>query len=210
MSRDETPPAPARALRHAPAASRNREPILSVLGPLLADARSVLEIASGSGEHAVWLAGHLPHLSWQPTDPDAYARASIDGWRAHSQSTNVRPALDLDAARALWPFRGVDAVVCINMIHIAPWASCEGLMRGSAEVLTSGGVLFLYGPFKVGGEHTAPSNAAFDADLRARNQAWGVRDLDQVVALAATHGFAHEATVSMPANNLSLVFRRLV
>jgi hypothetical protein len=208
MSRDETPPAPARALRYAPAASRNREPILEVLAPLLAGASSVLEVASGSGEHAVWFASQMPHLTWQPTDPDSFARASIDGWRAHSGAANVRPALTLDATSSHWPVPAADAVVCINMIHIAPWASCVGLLRGASDVLSAGGLLFLYGPFKVGGQHTALSNEAFDVDLRARNEAWGVRDLDEVIALAATFGFDHRSTVRMPANNLSVVLRR--
>jgi len=210
MSRDETPPAPTRALRRAPAASRNREPILAVLAPLLAEAQVVLEIASGSGEHAVWVAGKLPHLIWQPSDPDAYALASIDGWRQESGAPNVRPAIELDAQWPRWPVERVDAVVCINMIHIAPWAACEGLVRGAASVLPAGGLLFLYGPFKIGGQHTAPSNEAFDADLRSRNPSWGVRDLDDVLALAQQHGIEHESTVAMPANNQSVVLRRRV
>jgi hypothetical protein len=210
MSRDETPPAPARALRYAPASSRNREPILEVLAPLLAGARVVLEVASGSGEHAVWLASQMPHLTWQPTDPDPFARASIDGWRAHSGAVNVRPALTLDATSSPWPVSTADAVVCINMIHIAPWAACVGLLRGASAVLSPGDVLFLYGPFKERGQHTAPSNEAFDADLRARNDTWGVRDLDEVIALAGTLGFDHRTTARMPANNLSVVLQRRV
>jgi cyclopropane fatty-acyl-phospholipid synthase-like methyltransferase len=195
--------------RHAPATERNREPILAVLGPLLTSPGTrVLELASGSGEHAVWFARNLPHVTWQPTDVDPGARRSIDAWVAEAGIGNVLPAIALDAAAAEWPIDRTDAIVCINMIHIAPWGACEGLMRGAAKVTESGGLLFLYGPYKLHGAHTAPSNEAFDRDLRARDPAWGVRDLDEVLALADRYGFAHEATVAMPANNQSVVLRR--
>ena len=169
---------------------------------------TVLEIASGSGEHAVHFAAALPQLIWQPSDPDPQARDSIAAYRAAAQLPNLMPPLALDATSSTWPATQADAMVSINMIHIAPWAAAEGLMAGAERLLPKGGVLFLYGPFREHGQHTAPSNAAFDESLRARNREWGVRDLDAVAALASRHGFALEERVAMPANNLSVVFRR--
>ena len=196
----------------APAVARNREPILAVLRRVLPEHGLVLEIASGSGEHAVYFAAALPHLNWQPTDPDPEARASIAAYRAATALPNVLPPLALDAAAAHWPVTEIDvqidAIVSINMIHIAPWVAAEGLMAGAERLLPERGVLFLYGPFREHGRHTAPSNAAFDESLRARNREWGVRDLDEVAALASRHGFALEERIAMPANNLSVVFRR--
>ena len=197
----------------APAVARNREPILAVLRrvvplPILPERGLVLEIASGSGEHAVYFAAALPNLRWQPTDPDPEARDSIAAYRAAAQLPNLLPPLALDAAASSWPVTRADAVVSINMIHIAPWAAAEGLMAGAKRLLPGGGVLFLYGPFREHGQHTAPSNAAFDESLRARNREWGVRDLDEVAALASRHGLALEERLAMPANNLSVVFRR--
>ena len=198
--------------RSSPSALRNRGPILEVLARVLPSSAKrplrVLELASGSGEHAVWFARALPDVAWQPTDLDPAARASVDAWVTEEALSNVAPALALDATASTWPVEETDAVICINMIHISPWAACEGLMRGAARVLSAGGVLFLYGPFAVHGSHTAPSNAAFDADLRGRNAEWGVRNLDEVIALAAQQGLAHAETVAMPANNLSVVLRR--
>ena len=195
------------AARTAPAAARNREPILAVLREVLPATGVVLEIASGSGEHAMWFAQALPGIEWQPSDGDDGARASIAAWRAQAGLANLRAPVALDAAAPeTWPVARADAVVCINMIHIAPWAAAEGLFAGAARVLPAGGVLFLYGPYREGGRHTAPSNEAFDADLRRRNPEWGVRDLDAVTALAARHGFALARRVAMPANNLSVVF----
>lgn len=195
--------------RHAPATQRNREPILEVLRPLLPDGALVLEVASGSGEHAVFFAGAMPGVVWQPTDVEPDGLASIEAYRVEAALPNLRAPLLLDAAHDAWPMERAGAVVCINMIHIAPWSACEGLVRGSARVLAEGGVLYLYGPFRIGGALPAPSNVAFDASLRARDPAWGVRELDDVTALAAVHGFAREAVVAMPANNCSVVFRRL-
>ncbi|MFC0387777.1 DUF938 domain-containing protein [Muricoccus vinaceus] len=192
--------------RQAPAAARNRGPILAVLRDWLPAEGLVLEVASGSGEHAVHFAEALPGLVFQPSDPDAGALASIDAWA--EEAANIRGAVRLDAASADWPVGAVDAVVCINMIHIAPWAAAEGLVRGAAARLPSGGPLVLYGPYRVGGAHTAPSNAAFDADLRARDPAWGVRDLEAVAALAGDAGFGAPEVRAMPANNLMLRFRR--
>ena len=192
----------------SPAALRNREPILAVLRQHLPQPGEVLEVASGSGEHAAWFAAALPEVTWRPTDRDDASLASIAAWREQAGVADLLEPLRLDAASEPWPVEQADAVVCINMIHIAPWAAAEGLMRGAARVLPSGGVLFLYGPFRVGGEHTAPSNAAFDDSLRARDPAWGVRDLDEVAALAQANGLSLRTRVAMPANNLSVVFAR--
>jgi SAM-dependent methyltransferase len=197
------------ARRFAPAAQRNRGPILEVLRGVLPERGLVLEIASGTGEHAVWFAEHLPALTFQPSDPDADNRASIAAWIVQAGAPNVNAPLAIDATDALWALaRAPDAILCINMIHIAPWAATLGLLRHAAAVLPPGGLLYLYGPYKRGGRHTAPSNADFDQGLRARDPAWGVRDLEVVVDTAAAAGFALADTVPMPANNLSVVFRR--
>jgi SAM-dependent methyltransferase len=201
------PPRPPDALS-SPAAARNREPILAVLRRVLPERGVVLEIASGSGEHAVHFAAALPQLTWQPTDPDSEARESIAAYRAAAQLPNLMPPLPLDSTSPTWPVTQADAIVAINMIHIAPWAAAEGLIAGAERLLPTGGVLYLYGPFREHGQHTAPSNAAFDESLRARNREWGVRDLDEVAALAGQHGLALEQRVTMPSNNLSVVFRR--
>jgi hypothetical protein len=189
------------------AVARNREPILAVLKRVLPAQGIVLEIASGTGEHAVHFAAGLPHLTWQPTDRDPGARQSIAEYRAAARLPNLLAALELDASAPSWPVARADAVVAINMIHIAPWTAAEGLMAGAGRTLPSGGVLYLYGPFKEDGRHTAPSNADFDADLTARDPAWGVRDLADVSNLARAHGLDLVERISMPANNLSLVFR---
>jgi hypothetical protein len=171
----------------------------------------VLEVASGSGEHALHLAAALPHLVFQPSDPDPAARASIDAWAAGAGLPNLRPALALDAAAppAAWPIARADAVLCINMIHIAPWEAALGLVAGAARLLVAPGApLVLYGPFRRGGAHTAPSNAAFDASLRAQDPRWGVRDLEAVAGAAAEAGFGPPEAIAMPANNLTVVFRR--
>lgn len=195
--------------RFAPAAARNRGPILDAIRPDLPASGLVLEVASGSGEHVAHFAAALPGLTFQPSDPEAAARASIDAWAAGAGLANIRPTLAIDAAAPAWPVAAADAVLCINMIHIAPWAAAEGLVRGAAAILPPGAPLILYGPYRRGGAHTAPSNAAFDADLRARDQAWGVRDLEAVAALAAAQGFGPASVTEMPANNLTVVFRRL-
>ena len=192
----------------APSAARNREPILAVLRNHLPSHGLVLEVASGSGEHTVHFARALPDLTFQPSDPDPQARASIEAWRSAEGLHNIRAVLALDAAEAAWPITTADAVVCVNMIHIAPWVSAVGLVRGAAKLLPAGGVLYLYGPFRRGGAHTAPSNAAFDYSLRMQNPQWGVRDLEAVAALAQSHGFDEPVVEQMPANNLSLIFRK--
>jgi|SRR5690348_10478319 len=193
---------------YAPAVARNRGPILAVLRRVLPATGLVLEVASGSGEHAAFFAAALPGVNWQPSDSDPRARASIAACRGAGAPPNLLPPVALDASAAEWPVAGAASVVCINMIHIAPWSASEGLMAGAARILTAGGVLYLYGPYKEDGRHTAPSNEAFDADLRARDPRWGVRDLGEVIALARRHGLAHQETVAMPANNRSVVFRR--
>jgi len=190
------------ARREAPAAARNREPILAALLPRLGPAARLLEVASGSGEHALWIAQARPDLHVQPSDPEPEARASIAAWTAGV--ANIAAPLALDAAGA-WPMLSVDAVLCINMIHIAPWAATLGLMRGAAAVLPPGGALFLYGPYRVGGA-MVESNQEFDARLRAENPEWGVRALEDVAA--AAQGFAPPVVTAMPANNLFLEFRR--
>jgi hypothetical protein len=190
---------------HAPATERNREPIAAVLAEVMPADGLVLEISSGTGQHAAFFANRFPGVIWQPSDPDPESRLSIEGWCAGIR--NVLAPLDLDVTRRPWPVKNADLVVCINMIHIAPWEACEALMEGAAEVLPPGGVLFTYGPYKRGGKHTAPSNESFDQGLRARDPAWGVRDLDDVARVAARRGLALERFVEMPANNLSVIFR---
>jgi SAM-dependent methyltransferase len=194
---------------HSPSTARNREPILQVLRRHLPSRGLVLDIASGSGEHVAHFAPAFPSLVFQPSDPDARARASIDAWTAALGLANVRPAMALDATADVWPVDAANAVLCINMIHISPWSATEGLVRGAARVLPQGGALYLYGPYCRDGQHTAPSNAAFDRSLRAQNPEWGVRDLEAVATLAEAHGFGPPAVEPMPANNLSLVFRRI-
>lgn len=198
--------------RFAPATSRNREPILEVLRRFVAPGANVLEIASGTGEHAVFLAPRLEVESWQPTDPDAESRRSVDAWRAHAKAERVLPALDLDVTFQPWPPlpAPADLVTCVNMIHISPWSACEGLLEGASALLAPGKHLYLYGPYRRGGRHTAPSNEAFDASLKSRNPEWGVRDLEEVEKAAARRGFALVEVVEMPANNLSVVLKRSV
>ncbi len=192
----------------SPSAARNRDPILAVLRRILPPTGTVLEIASGTGEHAVYFAAALPHLTWQPSDQDERALRSIAAHRANSGLPNLLAPLSLDAAASDWPIGQADAVVAINMVHISPWRATQGLMAGAGRILPSGGVLYLYGVYKENGTHTAPSNEAFDADLRRRNPKWGVRDREAIAELAASHGLTLVERIPMPANNLSLVFRR--
>jgi len=200
--------APSSARRHAPAAARNREPILAVLRRVLPPTGLVVEIASGSGEHAVHFARALPHLEFQPSDPDPDSRASIDAWRRHEALPNVRPAVALDATAATWPIEAPAAFSCCNMIHIAPWEAGLGLLRGAGRFLAPGHPLVLYGPFRRAGRHTAPSNERFDESLRERDARWGVRDLDEVVAEAQKQSLELDEIVEMPANNLTVILRR--
>lgn len=195
--------------RVSPSTARNRDPILQVLAPRLPDGGLVLEIAAGAGEHAVHNAAALPHLQWQPTDPDPDALISIAAWRDHAALPNLLPPRRLDASDPdSWPVAQADAVVNINMIHISPWAAAEGLMAGAGRLLPAGGLLYLYGPYLEADVETAPSNLAFDQSLKDRNPAWGLRRLDDVTALAARHGLMLVERIAMPANNLSLIFRK--
>ena len=194
--------------RSASAAERNKGPILEVLSRVLPASGTVLEIASGTGQHAVHFARALPALEWQPSDPDEAARRSISAWIAQEELPNLRVPLDLDVRAWPWPVDEACAIVCINMIHISPWLAAETLVRGAGQLLVEGGVLFLYGPYRRGGRHTAPSNEAFDEQLRAQDPAWGVRDLEAVESLATVEGFKLQEVVPMPANNLSVVFRK--
>lgn len=195
--------------RTSPSTARNRQPILDVLAARLPEGARVLEIASGAGEHAVFLAAALPGVRWRPSDPDATARESIAAWRAQANLPNLEAPLALDAADlATWPTEPVDAIVCINMTHISPWAATKGLMAGAARLLTTGGKLFLYGPYIEADVPTAPSNLAFHWSLRARDRAWGLRDLTDVVALAAKSGLTLAERIAMPANNIVVVFEK--
>jgi hypothetical protein len=194
--------------RSAPAALRNRDPIAAVLREVLPERGTILEIASGTGEHSVHFAGRFPNLRWQPSDPDDEALASIAAWRAEAGLPNLLDPLRLDAAAAPWPVAGADAVLCINMVHISPWAATIGLLRGAGTLLPPGAPLILYGPYRREGVATAPSNAAFDASLRARDPEWGLRDLEAVEAEALGNGLHLGQVTEMPANNLTVVFRR--
>jgi hypothetical protein len=196
--------------RHAPATLRNREPILEVLKRVLPMAGVLLEVASGTGEHAAFIAGRLPGgLFWQPSEASAGALADIDAHTDGVEISRVHPAILLDASRAEWPIRSAKAVFCCNMIHIAPWNAAEGLFAGSSRILADAAPLVLYGPFKRHGMHTAPSNQSFDDELRARNPDWGVRCLEtEIMPLAEKSGFALDEVVAMPANNLTVIFRR--
>ncbi|MGF1628911.1 MAG: DUF938 domain-containing protein [Kiloniellaceae bacterium] len=198
---------------HAPATARNRSAIAGVLADWLPSRGRVLELASGTGEHALHFAAAFPQLAWQPSDPDPQHRRSIEAYRRADGGPNLLAPLDIDTAAADWPLApptdtAFDAMVCCNMIHIAPWAAAQGLFDGAARYLRVGGGLYVYGPFKRNGVHTAPSNAAFDASLRAQHPAWGVRDLEAVAALAAAAGLAAPRVAAMPANNLSLWFEK--
>ena len=194
--------------RHAPAAGRNSGPIAAVLEGELPARGIVLEIASGSGEHALFFARRFPHLSWQPSDREPDALASIAAWREEVGPGNLLPPVELDASSAPWPVAQADAVLCINMIHISPWAATEGLFAAAAKILLRGAPLIVYGPFIEQEVETAESNLAFDASLRARDPAWGLRDRAAVDALAKDMGFIRSARHPMPANNLTLVYRR--
>ncbi|WP_027966866.1 DUF938 domain-containing protein [Halomonas halocynthiae] len=203
----------------SPSTARNRAPILAVLREYLPANAYVLELASGSGEHGVYFTQEMPGWQWQPSDTEPKALASIDAWRRHRQqqrpkskpSDNLLVPLALDVTASWsdeWGSTAFDAIVAINLIHISPWQVTQALMAQAGKRLNSHGVLFLYGPYRRQGQHTAPSNQAFDADLQARNSTWGVRDLESVEAEAAANGLVLDQVVEMPANNLSVVFRR--
>ncbi|MEL7035362.1 MAG: DUF938 domain-containing protein [Cyanobacteria bacterium J06592_8] len=207
--------------QHAPATERNRQPILFVLQRVLPSQGTVLEIASGTGEHAIFFAPRLQPRLWLPSDPDFSHRESIQAWLGDFPSDNLYPPLALDVRDSVWPVENsqplngisldqnpITAIACINMIHIAPWSACLGLMAGAGRILPKDGILYLYGPYKQGGKHTAESNIMFDESLQISNPEWGVRDLEEVIKVAQTHALQHIETVSMPANNLSVVFQR--
>jgi SAM-dependent methyltransferase len=200
---------PTDARRHSAPAERNRGPILDVLQRVLPARGRALEIAAGTGQHAVHFAAGLPGWTWCPSDPDPSALASIAVWTAEADLPNLQPAIDLDVLAAPWPVLGpFDAVFSANMLHISPWATCAALMRGAARVSAADGVLLTYGPYFVQGQTPSPGNVAFDADLKARNPAWGIRFVHDVAAQAQAAGWQLQETVPMPANNLTLVFRR--
>lgn len=190
----------------AAATARNRDPILAVLREILPGEGLVLEVASGTGEHVVHFARALPLRQFQPSDVDPSALASIQAWREHEQLPNVMPPIELDARASTWPIDRADAILCSNMVHISEWDATRGLLRGAARILPAGGLLVLYGPYMLDGRHTADSNAAFDASLRARDATWGVRDLREVEREAARCGLALGKTVQMPANNMIAIF----
>jgi hypothetical protein len=192
----------------APAAERNRQPILDVLRRVLPPAGLVLEVASGTGQHAIFFSEYLPDLQWQPTDASSEALQSIGAWVDETARENLLPPLELDVRSPQWPVTKAEALVCINMIHISPWEATEGLFQGASKLLTGGAPLVTYGPYRLHGEHTAPSNEAFDQSLRSRNARWGVRDIDELSELAGQTGFALQERVGMPANNMTLVWTR--
>lgn len=194
--------------RRAAAAARNSDPIADVLRTCLPRAGLVLEIASGTGEHALHFARAFPHLTFRPTDFDPDSLASIAAWREAEGPANLLAPLRLDAAAADWPVDRADAILCINMVHISPWAATAGLMAGAGRLLQAGALLYLYGPYRRNELATAPSNEAFDVSLRERDPDWGLRQLEDVIAEGSARGLAFERLVEMPANNLSLVFRR--
>lgn len=199
--------------QYAPATQRNRQVILEVLLQVLPAQGNVLEISSGTGEHSIFFAPALQPRKWIPSDTHPLAIASITDWQKYAPAPNLAEPITLDVTTPDWSSRNhlqnqdIRAIVNINMIHISPWAACLGLMAGARNLLPVGGILYLYGPFKQDGQHTAPSNAEFDASLRSQNPEWGVRDLEQVVAVAEQEKLILQKIVPMPANNLSVVFQ---
>jgi hypothetical protein len=192
----------------SPSADRNKEPILAVLERILPATGVVLEIASGTGQHVVHFARALRHLTWQPSDVEAQCLASIAAWLAASRLPNIRKPIALDVLALPWPVAEFDAIVCANLLHIAPWPVVPALFAGASVALSASGPLYLYGAYSIGGRHSAPSNVAFDRALRAHDPQWGVRDLADVARVAESEGFDLSETVEMPANNLSVVFRK--
>jgi hypothetical protein len=191
-----------------PPSERNKGPILDVLSRVLPRRGVVLEIASGTGQHVVHFAKALPGLTWQPSDPDPELRESIALRVGEERLTNVSPPIDLDVTRVPWPLQTADAVVCINMIHCAPWSATLALLEGAKALLPTQHVLFLYGPYRRFGQHTSKNDEQFDSDLRAHNPEWGLRDLEAVSDVAGRAGFVLAEIAEMPANNFSLVFKR--
>lgn len=194
--------------RYAPATLRNREPIRDVLWDELATSGLLLEIAAGTGEHAVYFSQSFENWDWQPTDPDPEALSSIAAWREEGGSANLLPPLLLDAASSAWPINRADAILCVNMTHISPPAATEGLFAGASSLLQSGAPLLIYGPFIEADMQTAPSNLQFDASLKARDASWGLRKVAWLDGLAKVNGLERTARHVMPANNLTLVYRK--
>jgi len=194
--------------RVAPHVARNAAPIIDVLRGILPDQGLVLEVASGSGEHALAFAKAFPHLLWQPTDADPVSLRSVDAWRTAEGAPNLLAPVHLDASSSRWPVEEAQAILCINMVHISPWAATLGLLAGAGRLLPNGAPLYLYGAYRQQGVETALSNEAFDQSLKARNPEWGLRNLEDVVEEAARHGLKLDAVIPMPANNLSVVFRK--
>jgi uncharacterized protein DUF938 len=192
----------------SPSAERNKQPIAEILMRVLPAQGDVLEISSGTGQHVLHFAQAMPHIRWQPTEQDADCLKSVASWLAQTPTPNVNAPLCLDVHDEIWPVHDVAAVVCLNMIHIAPPSATEALLRGAGNVIARGGILFLYGPFRRNGRHTSASNEAFDALLKAENPDWGVRNVEDVAQRAATVGLELEQTHDMPANNLAVVFRK--
>ncbi len=195
--------------RYSPAVARNSAAIAEILAKELPDSGNVLEIASGSGEHAVFFARRFPHLTWQPSDPDSEALSSIAAWRDEAECLNLKAPVTLDAQADDWPVRTASAIMCINMLHISPWSATKGLMRGAERLLQDvNAPLIIYGPFIEREITMASSNEDFDRSLKSRNSQWGLRDLADVDALAITHGLARTSRYEMPANNLTIVYRK--
>jgi SAM-dependent methyltransferase len=192
----------------SPSAERNKGPIAEILRLVLPGQCEVLEVSSGTGQHILHFAQAMPRIGWQPTEQDADALKSIESWLRQTPMQNVKAPLRLDVCDPIWPVRGVEAVVCINMLHIAPPSAAEALLRGAGRVLAPGGILFLYGPYRRQGQHTSPGNQAFDEQLKAANPEWGVRNLEDVARLARAADLELEQIHDMPANNLSVVFRK--
>jgi hypothetical protein len=201
-------PAGGAACRSAPAALRNREPIAEVLADWLPNTGLVLEIASGTGEHAVFFAERFPALEWQPSDVHPDALSSIAAWREAAALPNVRPPIVIDAREPDWPIERADAVLSINMVHISPWPAAIGLIEGAAKLLSANAPLILYGPWLQAGVAAAPSNLAFDADLKRRDPSWGLRLVEDFAGEAEKRGFELLETRPMPANNLMLLLHR--
>lgn len=198
------------ARQYADATQRNREPILQVLKSIISPKSTILEIASGTGEHAVFFAKHFRSCCWIPSDPNPTARASISAWKNHFRIDNLVAPLALDVVQPSWnnsvANSKIDLIVNINMIHISPWSACVGLIAGVRQILSPGGMLYFYGPYKRNGKHTAESNHQFDIALRRRNPQWGIRDLEAVVDLATAANLQLQQVIEMPANNLSVIF----
>ena len=194
------------AKRYAPATERNREAIGEVLLGILPPAGLVLEVASGTGEHAVHFARRFPALNWQPSDPDPAGLVSIEAWRQEAALPNLLSPIALDAA-GNWPIKAADAVICINMVHISPWAAALGLFASAAKILPNGAPVYFYGPYRRNGVITASSNEEFDASLKLRNSEWGLRNVEDMTAAAEAAGLTFDSIVEMPANNLSLIYR---